>query len=288
MRKEQLEALMTDRFASMPPKIRLAARYVLDAPKEIALQSMRSVAGNAGLQPASMLRLARDLGFENYEAFKAVYIEWMTGQDTSLVSRTIQLRDRSKHDGAGKSLSDFLHTELVNLDRTLDSENEPSWIRAQQALAKAENIYVLGLRSLFSAAYYLHYVLSSFRKGVTLVSGTGGTVADELRRINGNDVLVCFTSSPYTLISVQATALAAERGAKLIAISDSTVSPVAAKADITILAPNGNLAVFPSIVPHIAVAHTLAQLMARGGGEDVLAEVSNSETQMKRFGVYVS
>ncbi len=270
----------------MPPKIRAAARYVLDSPKEIALQSMRSVAGNAGLQPASMLRLARELGFENYEAFKAVYVDWVTSQDGSLVSRTIQLRNRSKHEGAGKSLTDFLHTELLNLDRTLSSENEPSWVRAQQALAKATNVYVLGIRSLFSAAYYLHYVLSTFRKGVTLVSGTGGTVADELRRIGKNDVLVCFTSSPYTVISVQATALAVKRGATLIAISDSTVSPVASKATITILAPNSNLAVFPSVVPHMAVAHTLAQLMVSNGGEDVLSEVSNSDAQLKQFGVY--
>jgi len=287
MNKEELEALIEDRFSAMPPKIKAAARYVLDSPKEIALQSMRSVAGNAGLQPASMLRLARELGFDNYEAFKAVYIDWLTRQDSGLVSRTIQLRNRSRNEGTGKSLADFLHTELVNLDKTLASENQRSWIRAQQALSKATNVYILGVRSLFSAAYYFHYVLSSFRKGVTLVHGTGGTVADELRRIDKNDVFVCFTSSPYTVISVQATTLAIERGATLIAISDSTVSPVASKATITILAPNGNLAVFPSVVPHMAVAHTLAQLMVSSGGEDTLTEVTNSEAQLRQFGVYV-
>lgn len=286
MTKEELEALIEGRFAAMPPKIKVAARYALDSPKEIALQSMRSVAGSAGLQPASMLRLARDLGFENYEAFKAVYIDWLTSQDSGLISRTIQLRSRSRNEGAGKSLADFLHTELVNLDRTLNSENERSWINAQQALSKATNIYILGVRSLFSAAFYLHYVLSSFRRGVTLVHGTGGTVADELRRIDKKDVLVCFTSSPYTVISVLATAFAVERGATLIAVSDSTVSPVASKAAITILAPNSNLSVFPSVVPHMAVAHTLAQLMVSSGGEDTLTEVTNSEAQLQQFGVY--
>lgn len=271
----------------MPPKIKAAARYVLDTPKEVALQSMRSVAGNAGLQPASMLRLARELGFENYEAFKAVYVDWVTSEDASLVNRTIRLRNRSKHEGPEKSLADFLHTELLNLDRTLNSENEPSWIKAQQALARAANIYILGVRSLFSAAYYFHYVLSTFRRGVSLVCCTGGTMADELRRIDKNDVFVCFTSSPYTVMSVQATELAVERGATLIAISDSPLSPVAGRATITILAPNNNLAVFPSVVPHMAVAHTLAQLMVSGGGEDVLSEVSNSDAQLKQFGVYV-
>lgn len=287
MTKDEIEALIQGRFEEMPPKIKAAARYVLDSPKEIALQSMRSVASDAGLHPASMLRLARELGFDSYESFKSVYVDWVTNQDSGLVGRTIQLRNRSRRNGAGKSLADFLHAELINLDRTLSSENEASWIEAEQALAKAKNVYIIGLRSLFSAAYYFHYVLSTFRKGVNLVHGTGGTVVDELRRIGRNDVLVCFTSSPYTVISMQAATLATERGATLIAVSDSTVSPVASKAAITILAPNSNLGIFPSVVPHMAVAHTLAQMMVSNGGEDVLAEVSNSDAQLKKFGVYI-
>ena len=286
MTKEELEILINTRFAEMPPKIQLAARYVLDSPKEIALQSMRTSASNAGLQPASMLRLARDLGFENYEEFKAVYIDWLTGQDAGIVSRTVQLRSRSRSEGVGRSLTDYLHTELVNLERTLSVENERSWTKAQQALSKAQNIYILGLRSLFSSAFYLHYVLSSFRSRVTLVNGTGGTGADELRRIDKGDVLVCFTASPYTQMSVQAAEFAVERGATLIAISDSTVSPIASKAAITLVAHNVNLSVFPSVVSHLAVAHTLVQLMVSRGGNELLSDVANSEAQLKKFGIY--
>jgi len=287
MTKDEVEALIQQRFPTLPPKLKAAARHVLDAPMEIALQSMRSAAGAAGLHPASMLRLARELGFDSYESFKAVYIDWVTHQDGGLVGRTIELRNRSKRKGAGKSLADFLHTELVNLERTLAAENEACWAQAEQALSRAKNVYVIGLRSLFSAAYYFHYVLSTFRQGVVLVHGTGGTVVDELRRIGKHDALVCFTSSPYTVISAQAATLATERGASLIAIADSMLSPVAARAAITILAPNGNLGIFPSVVPHMAVAHTLAQMMVGNGGEEVLAEVGNSEAQLKKFGVYL-
>lgn len=287
MTKEEVEDLIELRFPAMTPKIQAAARYVLDSPKEIALQSMRSVAGNASLLPASMLRLARELGFKNYDSFRAIYVDWLTSQDSSMVRRARQLRSRSTAEGGEKLLGDFLHTELSNLDRTLSWENEPSWIEAQKMLSKAKNIYVLGIRSLFSAAFYFHYVLSSFRGGVTLMSGTGGTFADELRRIERGDVLVCFTASPYTVVSVQATTFAVERGATLIAVSDSTVSPVAAKAAVTILAPNVNLSLFPSVLPQMAIAQTLAQLMIIRGGEEALAEVANSETQLMKFQIYL-
>ena len=286
MTKQDIDALIRERFGALPPKLKLAARYVLDSPTEVAVQSMRSIAASAGLLPGAMLRFARELGFRDYEDFKSVYVDWVAGQNAGLMDRTLQLRNRSKRQGAGKSLADFLHTERVNLDKTLSTDNEPSWVEAQRALAKANHIYVLGVRSLFPVAYYFHYVLSTFRPGVTLVAGMGGTGVDELRRIGSRDALVCFTSLPYSVISVQATALAEQRGATLIAVSDSHLSPVAEKATVTILAPNANLAVFPSVVPHMAVAHTLAQLMVSHGGEEVLAEARNSDAQLKQFGVY--
>ena len=108
----------------------------------------------------------------------------------------------------------------------------------------------------------------------------------EITALTGSD-FDGIQQSPYTVISVLATTFAVERGATLIAVSDSTVSPVASKAAITILAPNSNLSVFPSVVPHMAVAHTLAQLMVSSGGEDTLTEVTNSEAQLRQFGVYV-
>jgi len=286
MNKEDLDKLIEARFDGMPPKLQCAARYVLSSPKDIAVQSMRGVATNAGLRPASMLRLARDLGFDNYESFKAVFVDWLTGQDPSLVTRTAQLRVRSASEGTHELLSNFLRAELLNLDRTLNAENEPSWLSAQQALSDARSIYVLGLRSLFSTAFYFHYVLSSLRQGVSLVHGTGGTFADDLRRISKEDVLICFSAAPYSVMSVQAASFAVDHGATLIAVSDSTLSPVASRANITVLAPNVNLSVFPSVVPHMAVAHTLAQLVATAGGEQTLEEVANSEAQLREFGVY--
>ena len=286
MNKEELDTHIQAQFATLPPKLKVAARYALDAPKDVALKSMRLAAASAGLQPGAMLRLARELGFAQYEDFKAVYVHWLANQDADLVHRTRQLRDRSQRQGQEKALFAFVQAELLNLDKTLNADHEPAWLAAQQALSRADQIYVLGVRSLFSVAYYFHYVLATFRRGVTLVAGVGGATADELRRIGAGDVLVCFSAAPYSLVSVQAAQLAVERGASVIAVADSPVSPVVEQAAVTVLAPNTNLAVFPSVVPHMAVAHTLAQLMASRGGDEVLAEVANSEAQLKRFGVY--
>jgi DNA-binding MurR/RpiR family transcriptional regulator len=287
MTKDSLEKLIKARFTLLTPKLKAAARYVLDSPKEIAMQSMRAVAANAGLQPASMLRLARELGFDSYEAFRAVYMEWLSTDDRTFVRRATDLRRRSASDGSGQLLTEIFNTEMGNLDHTLGVRNAPAFHAAQKTLARARNVYILGLRSLFPAAYYLHYVCSTFCSNTTLLAGTGGTFVDELRRIDAKDVLVAFSFAPYAAMSINATEFAHERGATTIAITDSAVSPVAVGAKITLLAPNASPALFPSILPAIAVAQTLAVLMVTSGGEETLAEISNSEAQLRRFNVYV-
>lgn len=288
MTKPELEALIQRRFESMTPKIQAAARHVLDAPKEIALQSMRTVASQAGLQPASMLRLARDLGFANYESFRAVYIDWLSNQDAGLASRAEQWRESARASGKPRDLEALLGAELSNLGATLGEPNDKAFRQAERALSAARRVYVLGLRSMYPPAFLLHYVLSTLRDGVTLLSGPGGTFADELRRIQTRDVLVVFSAFPYAEQTLETLAYARQRGANIVAVTDSAVSPVALAANVTILAPNSGQLMFPSIVPAVEVAQALGHLMIAQGGKSTLAEIANSEEQLKQFKVYRS
>lgn len=286
MNKQELEALIQRRFEEMPPKIQSAARYALDSPKEIALQSMRAVASQAGLQPASMLRLARDLGFANYESFRAIYIDWLSNQEAGLASRAEQWRDSARASGKPRDLEALLNAELSNIAATLGESNDKAFKQAERALSAAHHVYIVGLRSMYPPAFLLHYVLSTLRDGVTLLSGVGGTFADELRRIQTRDVFVVFSAFPYADMTLQALAYARQRGATIIAVTDSTVSPVALAANITILAPNSGQLMFPSSVPAVEVAQALGHLMIAQGGKSTLAEISNSEEQLKHFHVY--
>ena len=46
-------------FDTMPAQLQAGARYVLDRPRDVALLSMREQARQAGVQPATMTRLAK-------------------------------------------------------------------------------------------------------------------------------------------------------------------------------------------------------------------------------------
>jgi len=284
--KEEVEKLISERYQSLPPKLKVAARHVLDAPKDIAIRSMRSVAADAKLQPAAMLRLARELGFDSYESFRALYVNWLSSSETTFVARAKSLRKRRVHDGQEKFLADMYDTEVVSLDRTLGAANAAAFEAAKKILIAARRFYVLGLRSLFPAAYYLDYACRLFCDKSVLVTGVGGAVTDELRRASSKDALVAFSFEPYARLTVDAVRYAAQRHVKIVAVTDSVVSPIVEGASVVLLAPNAGPALVPSILPAMGVAQALASLMVTAGGTATLDEIARSDAQLHHIQAY--
>jgi len=55
---------LRDACNTLSPQLRHAARYLLGRPDEVAFSSMRQIAGRAGVQPATMVRLTQRLGYD--------------------------------------------------------------------------------------------------------------------------------------------------------------------------------------------------------------------------------
>ena len=125
----------------MPPKLKVAARYVLDSPKEVAIQSMRTVATHAKLQPAAMVRFARELGFDSYESFRSLYVTWLSSSGATFVARARSLRERQAGRGQDKLLADIYDMEVGCLDRTLGDTNAAAFKAANKTLLAARWIY---------------------------------------------------------------------------------------------------------------------------------------------------
>lgn len=287
MDKQAIDKLIEAEFEMLPRVLQQAARFVIGNPNEVALESMRSVARKAGVQPAAMLRLARQLGFDSYDAYREHYRTWLANHNSPLAGRASALRRGPHGDANSGLLSELYNTEAKNLAETLGPERYEQITAALGYLQNARRIYVMGLRSLFSAAYYFNYVCGMFMDNITLVSSTGGTFADELRRIDERDVLLAFSYHPYTQDSMRAIEFASSKNAKIVAITDSQVAPVAAHAVVLLLAPNATPSLLPSVTPALAMSQTLAALLLANCGEESLEEIARSESQLKHFNVYL-
>lgn len=289
-----LLAQLREAFPGLSPQLRQAARYLLDRPDEVALNSMRRLAASAGVQPATMVRLAQRMGCAGYEEWREPFRERLRRRPVSYGPRARDLQSRTEatpsldgaYDGLARLAVEMMAADRANLVSSLDAIGAERLSAAVTALADARTLYVVGLRSQYPAAFYVHYACRMFRTGTILVDAHGGTFADDLRGMGGGDAMLVFSVRPYSREAVEAARFAAERGAAVVSVTDSTVAPVARLSTHTLAVANDGPALFRSVVPTMAVAQTLVALLLAQGGADALAQVAESEAQLNRFDAY--
>lgn len=279
--------LIKNKFAALSPRLQQAARYVIDHPEDVALNSMRTVAGLAGVDPSSMIRLARELGFAKYDEFRDRYRTLLLAGGITWTGRARRLRERKPASSTAALVHEISQQDQQNLQHAFGPDTILKLEGAKQIFEQARRVYVLGLRSLFPVAFYFHYLCRLFSTKTALLTATGGTFADDLRFLEDVDALIAFSYRPYSREAVRAVDFARSKDAKIIAVTDSKVSPIARAADLSIIVTNVSTSLLPTIVPSIGVAQALATLLLSESDEEAMHQIARSEQQLQRFNVYV-
>ena len=285
-----MPASLTDRivgeFPRMPPRLQAAARFVLDQPQEVALLSMREQAKRAGVSPVTMTRLAQRLGLPGYDEIRHAYATEVRKSTAGYGERATDLVTRR-----GKGSSAALIAEMANtLARHVAMLAEPATAKVLAAaaddLSDAGQIYCLGQRSSFPVAYMFHYICTLAGRDVTLLDRAGETGIDALVDARKSDALLAISVKPYTRRTIEAAQQAQARGLKLVAITDSAVSPLAAIARHAIVVDTASPSYFEAKSAALAAAEILALLVTIRGGAQSLAAVKKHERHLAAADAY--
>ncbi len=282
----ELSRSIANRFPTLSRELQRSARYLVDHPDDVALFSMRRAAASAGVQPATMLRLARRLDFDGYPALRQVFVERLRRRTTSYSRRALELQGRGSGDQAERVVRETVAAHLRNLQAGLDRNGAARFHACAEALDEARATYVLGLRSCFPLAFFFHYVYRLFRDDGVLLDGRGGAFPDDLRGISRRDVLFAISLAPYTRDTVKAVEFAASRGATVLALTDSPVSPLARRARHALLFAPDTPSFFHSVTAAMSIVETLLALLVARGGDRAVAAISESEAQLASFAAY--
>lgn len=273
-------------YENMPPRLQQAARFLLDQPREVALLSMREQARQAGVQPATMTRLAKHLGLEGYDDIREAYAAAIRDDDSGFADKArSQVADQALR-GDGAIAATMLRRMGRQIERLASPETQGRIIDVADLLASARRIYCLGLRSSHSVAWHIHYVLTLIGRPSVYLDGIAATGADALIHANEQDVLFTATIRPYASHSLELAAYAAARGIAVAAITDSEVSPVARIARHAVLVPTDSPAFFHSQSPAFAVAEVIGAILVGRGGETALAALRDADRHLEALNIF--
>lgn len=275
-------------FDAMPPQLQVAARWVLDHPVDVALLSMRSQARRAGVPPVTLTRLAQRLGFAGFDEVRKQFAASVRRGPESFHGRAEELIARRTQHGESALVQDAFAALSQHCQRLAAPQSVARLTAAAQRLASGKRIFCVGQRSSYPVAYLFHYVRALIGDASVLVDGAGGIGVDALRTIGSDDVVLAVSVSPYTRLTVDAVRFARARRSQVVAVTDSTVSPLARVADEVILVGTETPSFFHTMAPAFAAVECLAALVAARKGPGALSALADSEDQLYAFDTYVA
>jgi DNA-binding MurR/RpiR family transcriptional regulator len=277
--------LLVDSYPKLTPQLQRAARFMVEHPEEVGLNSMRRLARDAGVKPATITRLTKILGFPEYDALREPFRQRLKTRAPDFASK---LQDVQKlgESNEGSLFADVRAQEISNIEHSLSDENYTIMDAAAQTMHNSRRVYVLGLRGAHAPAFLFHYSYQLFQDNSQLLDTSAGIFADQLRGIGPEDSLLVVSFPPYTQLTIDAVEYAAEAGAKIVAVTDSIVSPAASAAVHTIVTKNQSPSFYHSFTGALAVIQALITMLVTKAGGDAVKIVEEAEKQLSRISAY--
>ena len=204
-----------------------------------------------GVEERNVLILIQSMGYLNFEQFQQELMD------------SLQRGEQPQREGTLTPLFGQVFGNAVqNLDRSQKMMYPKEMDRALKLMQQAHHLYLLGLRSSFTLAYYLHTRLCQVRQEVRLIHTTGLEYPEELVGITAGDVVVAFLFPHYSKITANLIVLARSRGAKVILIADENHGALEGYADVLLPCFVRGVEQKVSVVAPLALAEYLAEELA--------------------------
>lgn len=270
----------------MTPQVRKAALYVVENPQNIGFATVREIAEAANVKPNTMVRMARQAGFEGFEDFREHFRDAIRSGGEGFSDRARWLQSIQKRGAMGELYAEMAESALRNLEATFATTNESELKAAAQTIWKARNVYTLGVGVHHANARNFTYLASTGMTDFHALPRPGSTIIDDLAWADERDTLIAITSAPYRTEIVNAVEFIKTQGVNIIALSDSPVSPVIRAAKHGFVVSSETPQFFPSSVSIIALLETLLSFVVALSSEEVAGRVEKFHNRRHQLGLY--
>ena len=284
-RPVRLRDLTPERLEALSPKLRRAARFVVENPGDIATRSQRYVADVAKLPPPTFTRLAHAVGLDSYDMLRDLCREDLLASRTVLADRAQALVE-APTEGHADLLSRHAGATMRNLQALLDRIDATQMAQVATCLAQANRVVLVGEMSARGLVDYASYVANMSLTGWKVLGRAGESLSAELAVLGPGDACIVSSISPYSTRAIDTARHVADCGVPVIAITDNALSPLASLADHYFLVGTESPQFFPSHVPSMVFFETLVDMVIRERGAQAQHHIAAVERQNHKLKEY--
>lgn len=262
---EALIRLIHERYDQMSKSYQTISVYLTQNPNEVAVQPVNSIAERVGIHASSFVRFAQSLGYKGFKELQTLFQKRLATAAPGFEARSRAL----KADLAGRGdtsdlgfLRDMVLQDLRSIEALMQDIRPEDIAAAADTLCRADTVFVLGQLRAEPVANLIRYMLSMLGIRAVSLDAAGGLATHMARTMRPGDALVAVSFRYYANEVVSIVDEAGRNGVPIVAITDSTLSPLAKSAGTVFAVPERDHKFTRSLSAPICLAQTLVVAVA--------------------------
>ncbi|MCI8714212.1 MAG: MurR/RpiR family transcriptional regulator [Oscillospiraceae bacterium] len=282
MKKDVLHTIQENMAGFSKGQKRIAG-YILSDYDKAAFMTASRLGRLTGVSESTVVRFAASLGYDGYPAMQRALQEMVRSKLTSIQ------RIRTSNDRLFSSdvVTSVLQMDMEKIRIAIEEVDRAAFTAVVDKMMEANHIYILGVRSSSFLAGYFHFYLHLIFDNVTLVtSSSAGDILESILRIGPGDLLVGISFPRYSQSTVKGVQFAHDRGAEVVAITDSPMSPLYPMASSALLARSDMISFVDSLVAPFSLLNALIVAAGHRKDGDIAQTFNRLEGIWDEYGVF--
>ncbi len=262
---------------------KIIARYIIEHPDSAAYLTATKLGIASGVSESTVVRFAIEMGFKGYPEMQKSLKELIRTNMTSV--QRVAAADSII--SGGDILSKIMNSDAEKIKITLSEVKREDFDNAVKMISEAKNVYIIGIRSASMLASFFAYHLNIILNNVTILDMTSaGEMFERLMWISEDDVFIGISFPRYSKRTRNAIEFAKKRGANILALTDSVSSPIAEKADCTLIAKSDMASFVDSLVAPLSIINALIVAVSMNKREQLSEHLLELEKIWDEYEVY--
>ncbi|NLP29946.1 MAG: MurR/RpiR family transcriptional regulator [Clostridiales bacterium] len=227
--EDQITDIILEQYKLFTPAEKRVADYILTNPTAVILMTSSQLAKKIDVSEATIIRFSSRIGFSGFAEFKR------SMQNAALSDRTLVKLERSvsKNVETADFFYDAMKNDLDNIQETINEMNPVLMEEACNLVCKSKRVFVVGSRRSAALADYLYFLLNIALDHVILLKSDAW---EQLLNVDEKDCLISIGFKRYSKETVNLMQHFYNKKSKILAITDSPLSPLNNLADLSLKA----------------------------------------------------
>ncbi len=248
-----LMRMIQTKFSRLIKGQKLIAEYILKHYDKAAFMTAAKLGASVGVSESTVVRFANQLGYEGYPELQKALQELIKNKLTT--AQRIELSNDFII--PNNALKGVLKSDIENIRATMEKINYEAFESTVNSILNSKKIYIVGLRSSAALADFLGFYLNLILDNVKIVSYGMSDIFEQMLTLGEGDCVIGIGFPRYAMRTVETLNYAKSRGADVVAITDSVLSPLATKADYVLIAESNMASFVDSLVAPLSVINAL-------------------------------